>query len=158
MNTVLYIDPKGVVYETRAFSNADIAHLVSDHGLESLSSGDRQFDFWFTPTARRCQRRVNRTATELLLAATGFTARSVPLLRGGVVVATHDADGGLDGLSWEQLDQLARISRTLTKRDFRVLDRRFNRADNRLRRRPATPATPGAVPAETTEQRESVRQ
>lgn len=155
MNTVLYIDPKGVVYETRAFSKADIAHLVSDYGLESLSSGDRQFDFWFTPTTRRCQRRVNRSATELLLAATGFTAKNVPLLRGGVVVATHDTEGDLDGLSWEQLDQLARISRTLTKRDFRVLDRRFNRADARLRRRPATPA---AVPAATTEQRESVRQ
>ena len=155
MNTVLYIDPKGVVYETRAFSKADIAHLVSDYGLESLSSGDRQFDFWFTPTTRRCQRRVNRSATELLLAATGFTAKNVPLLRGGVIVATHDTDGDLDGLSWEQLDQLARASRMLTKRDFRVLDRRFNRADARLRRRPAAPA---AVPAQTiVEQRESVR-
>lgn len=154
MNTVLYVNPKGVVYETRAFSKADIADLVSDYGLESLSSGDRQFDFWFTPTTRRCQRRVNRSATELLLAATGFAAKNVPLLRGGVVVATHDSDGDLDGLSWEQLDHLARISRTLTKRDYRVLSRRFNGADNRLRRRPATPA---AAPAATVEQRESVR-
>ncbi|MGE2717968.1 hypothetical protein ACQI4L_28235 [Mycolicibacterium litorale] len=154
MNTVLYVNPKGVVYETRAFSKADVAELVSDYGLESLSSGDRQFDFWFTPTARRCQRRINRTATGLLLAATGFTARNVPLLRGGVVVATHDADGDLDGLSWEQLDRLARMSRLLTKRDDRILTRRSNRADNRLRRRPATPV---AVPAETADTRETVR-
>lgn len=155
MNTVLYVNPNGVVYETRAFSKADIADLVSDYGLESLSSGDRQFDFWFTPATRRCQRRVNRSATELLLAATGFTASNVPLLRGGVVVATHDSDGDLDGLSWEQLDHLAKSSRSLTKREYRVLNRRFNRVDSRLRRRPATPA---AVPAKTVEHRESVRQ
>ncbi|WP_197374812.1 hypothetical protein [Mycolicibacterium baixiangningiae] len=155
MNTVLYVNPKGVVYETRAFSKADIADLVSDYGLKNLSSGDRQFDFWFTPTTRRCQRRVNRTATELLLAATGFTASNVPLLSGGVVVATHDSDGDLDGLSWQQLDQLAQSIRTLTKRECRVLTRRFNRADGRLRRRPATPA---AVPAQPVEHRESVRQ
>ncbi|MFS0897591.1 hypothetical protein [Mycolicibacterium litorale] len=154
MNTVLYINPKGVVYETRAFSKADIAELVSDYGLESLSSGDRQFDFWFTPTTRRCQRRVNRTATGLLQSATGFTARNVPLLRGGVVVATHDADGHLDGLSWEQLDRLARMSRSLTARDHRILTRRSNRADARLRRRPATPA---ALQPETADRRETVR-
>lgn len=154
MNTVLYINPVGVVGETRAFSKAEIADLVSDYGLESLSSGDRQFDFWFTPTTRRCQRRVNRSATELLLAATGFTAKNVPLLRGGVVVATHDTDGDLDGLSWEQLDQLTAISRTLAQRDLRVLDRRCNRADAALRRRSATPA---AVSAQTVEQRQPVR-
>lgn len=154
MNTVLYINPVGVVGETRAFSKAEIADLVSDYGLESLSSGDRQFDFWFTPTTRRCQRRVNRSATELLLAATGFTAKNVPLLRGGVVVATHDTDGDLDGLSWEQLDQLTAISRTLAQRDLRVLDRRCNRADAALRRRSATPA---AVSAQTVVQRRPVR-
>lgn len=154
MNTVLYINPKGVVYETRAFSNADIAELVSDYGLESLSSGDRQFDFWFTPAARRCQRRINRSATGLLLSVTEFSARNVPLLQGGVVVATHDADGDLDGLSWEQLDRLGRLSRSLSKRDHRILTRRCDRIDNRMRRRPATPA---AVPAETVEHRESVR-
>lgn len=154
MNTVLYINAKGVVYETSAFSKADVADLVSDRGLESLSSGDRQFVFWFTPAPRGCQRRVNRSATELLLATTGFTAKNVPLLRGGVVVATHDADGDLDGLSWAQLDHLAATSRTLSKRDYRILDRRFNSADARLRRRPAAPAS---VPAQTVEQREPVR-
>lgn len=141
MNTVLYVSPDGVVYETRAYSNTDIAKLVSDYGLENLGSGDRQFDFWFTPTTRRCQRRVNRRATELLLATTGFTAKTVPLLHGAVVVATHDADGDLDGLSWQQLDELAQLNRGLSKRDHRVLSRRIERAERR-RQRPAKPAVP----------------
>ena len=84
MNTVLYFSPDDVVYETRAYTNSDIAELVHNYGLESLTSADRQFDFWFTPTTRRCRRKVNRSATELLLATTQFTAKTVPLLRGGV--------------------------------------------------------------------------
>ena len=104
MNTVLYFSPNGVVYETHAYSSADIAELIHDCGLESLTSSDRQFDFWFTPSTRRCPRKVNRSATEMLLATTRCTAKTVPLLRGGVVVATHDAAGELDGLSWQQLD------------------------------------------------------
>ena len=66
MNTILYFSPDGVVYETSAYSNADIVGLVHDYGLESLTSTDRQFDFWFTPTTRRCRRTVNRSATEML--------------------------------------------------------------------------------------------
>ena len=127
MNTVLYFSPNGVVYETRAYSNADIAELVDNYGLESLTSTDRQFDFWFTPSTRACRRKVNRSATEMLLATTRFTAKTVPLLRGGVVVATHDSAGELDGLSWQQLDRLIQNSFTLTRRDDRVLSRRITR-------------------------------
>ena len=134
MNTILYFSPTGVAYETRAYSKADIAELVNDFGLESLTSTDRQFDFWFTPSTRQCQRRPNRRATGLLLATTRFTAKTVPLLRGGVVVATHDSDGDLDGLSWQQLDLLAQRSRSLTERDDRVLSRRIT-DDARRRRR-----------------------
>jgi hypothetical protein len=125
MNSVLYFSPKGEVYETRAYSNADIADLVNDCGLECLTSTDRQFDFWFTPSLRRCHRRANLSATEMLLATTRFTAKSVPLLRGSVVVATHDADGRLDGLSWQQLDVLAQRYATVSKRDDRLLSRRI---------------------------------
>ncbi|ORB17084.1 hypothetical protein [Mycobacterium noviomagense] len=134
MNTVLYFSPTGLAFETRAFSKADIADLVNDCGLESLTSTDGQFDFWFTPSTQRCQRRPNRSATELLLATTRFTAKTVPLLRGGVVVATHDSDGDLDGLSWQQLDRLVQRSRSLTKRDDRVLNRRIMRDLRRQRR------------------------
>jgi hypothetical protein len=134
MNTILYFSPNGVAYQTCAYSKADIAELVNDYRLESLTSTDRQFDFWFTPSTRGCQRRPNRRATELLLATTRFTAKTVPLLRGGVVVATHDSDGDLDGLSWQQLDLLVQRSRSLTERDDRVLSRRITRDARRQRR------------------------
>jgi hypothetical protein len=68
------------------------------------------------------------------LATTNFTAKTVPLLRGCIVVATHDSDGDLDGLSWEQLDLLALRNRALTKRDERVLDRRIAREERRQKR------------------------
>lgn len=134
MNTILYFSLNGVAYETRAYSKADIAELVNDYGLESLTSTDRQFDFWFAPSTRWCQRRPNRRATGLLLATTGFTAKTVPLLRGGVVVATHDSDGDLDGLSWQQLELLTRFSRTITRRDDWVLNRRIAHDDRRQQR------------------------
>jgi hypothetical protein len=134
MNTVLYFSPSGVAYETQAYTTADIAELVSDYGLESLTSTDRQFDFWFTRSTQRCQRRPNRAAIRLLLATTNFTAKNVPLLRGCVVVATHDSDGDLDGLSWEQLDLLAQRNDALSKRDDRMLDRRIAQDERRQRR------------------------
>jgi hypothetical protein len=138
MNTVLYFSPNDVVYETRAYSNADIAQLVDDHGLESLTSPDRPFDFWFTPSTstQRCRRKVNRSATEMLLATTQFTAKTVPLLRGGVVLATHNSAGELDGLSWQELDVLIQNSCTLTRRDERVLSRRITRDAKRQKRNP----------------------
>lgn len=149
MNTVLYFSAHGAVYETRAYTQADITGLVHDQGLQSLTSADRQFDFWFSPTSRRCQRSVNRRATELLLATTSFDAKTVPLLRGCIVVATHDADGDLDGLSWAQLELLARRDRTVTARDERILDRRIAR-DRRRQRRIGKDAAARLVPAPRT--------
>ncbi|KWX68032.1 hypothetical protein [Mycobacterium sp. NAZ190054] len=134
MNTVLYFSANGAVYETRAYTKADIDKLVQDQGLHCLTSADHQFDFWFSPSARGCQRRTNQFATELLMATTDFTARTVPLLRGSVVVATHDADGDLDGLSWQQLDALAAHHRAVSKRDERLLQRRILRDERRLQR------------------------
>jgi hypothetical protein len=131
MNTVLYLSVDGAVYETRAYTPADIDRLIHDHQLECLSSADRQFDFWFSPAAAGCQRRVNRTATELLLATTSFTPKDVPLLRGCVVIATHDHDGDLDGLSWQQLDLLSEAERSLPEREARRLRRRIDRDDRR---------------------------
>ncbi|MBX7448785.1 hypothetical protein GR927_12370 [Mycolicibacterium sp. 3033] len=141
MNTILYFSTKGLVYETRAYTRADIDRLVQDRGLQSLTSADRQFDFWFSSSTGRCQGRVNRHATELLLATTNFTAKNVPLLRGAVVVATHDSDGDLDGLSWQQLEVLAQRIRSISDRDERRLTRRIVRD---VRRRGAT--VPAAVP------------
>jgi hypothetical protein len=67
----------------------------------------------------------------MLLATTRFTAKTVALLRGGVVVATHDSAGELDGLSWQQLELLIENSCTLTRRDDRVLSRRITRDEKR---------------------------
>ena len=71
----------------------------------------------------------------------------MPLLRGCVVVATHDADGDLDGLSWQQLDLLVERSRALTSRDDRVLSRRIAR-DIRTQQRaePGVPVEVGTRP------------
>ena len=140
MNTVLYFSATGAVYETRAYTTADIDRLIQDQGLHCLTSADNQFDFWFSPSARGCQRRTNQFATELLLATTDFTAKTVPLMRGGVVVATHDADGDLDGLSWQQLEVLARHTRSVSTRDERTLRRRIVREDRLQRREAAIPA------------------
>lgn len=142
MNTVLYLSANGAVYETRAYTQADITQLVQDQSLQCLTSADRQFDFWFSPAPRGCQRRINRTATELLMATTTFTARSVPLLRGTIVVATHDADGDLNGLSWTQLDLLAQRNRTVSARDERIINRRIARDERLLRRTHKAPVQP----------------
>jgi hypothetical protein len=144
MNTVLYFSASGTVYETQAYTKADVDRLIQDQGLSCLTSADRQFDFWFSPSTRGCQRRVNRAATELLLNTTQLNAKSVPLLRGAVVIATHDSDGDLDGLSWQQLDQLAALSRPLSKRDERILNRRILR-ENRRERPAVAPVAPAPV-------------
>ena len=141
MNTVLYFSTTGDVYETRAYTTADIDKLVENHGLQCLTSADRQFDFWFSPSTQRCQRRPNRKATELLLATTTFTAKTVPLLRGCIVVATHYEDGELDGLSWQQLDLLVGKRRALTRRDERALNRRILRDERAQQRSIPHPAT-----------------
>jgi hypothetical protein len=146
MNTVLYCSANGAIYETSAYTNADIDQLVHSQGLQCLTSADGQFDFWFSPSTRRCQRRVNRPATELLLATTPFTAKNVPLLRGAVVIATHDSEGDLDGLSWQQLDLLAERNHSVTKRDERVLNRRVSKESRRGDALP-TRATPPRVAA-----------
>lgn len=149
MNTILYFSPGGVAYQTTAYSNADIVRLVHDYGLESLTSADRQFDFWFAPLTRHCRRTFNRNATEMLLATTRFTAKTVPLLFGAVVVATHDSVGDLDGLSWKQLNLLSERAAALTRRDDRVLSRRIKREARRMQ----SPPTANVVTGRYAEQR-----
>jgi hypothetical protein len=52
-------------------------------------------------------------------------------------VATHDSAGDLHGLSAQQLELLVQNSRTLTRRDDRVLGRRIKRDLRRLQNQPA---------------------
>ncbi len=64
-------------------------------------------DFWFSPRPGPVPRDVNRAATALLLSAASFHAGSVPLLRGRVIVTTHDPDGAVAGLADEQIMAMA---------------------------------------------------
>ncbi|MGJ6127425.1 hypothetical protein QN239_33130 [Mycolicibacterium sp. Y3] len=105
----------------------DIADLIRECDLEALTSGDASIDFWFTPSTRSSHRRVNRKATEIYLATTGFTPRNVPLMRGIVVLAAHDAAGGLASLTDQQIDTLAgHVERTPWWQDL-VLAMRYAR-------------------------------
>lgn len=131
---VLHVCHNECLYKVRLHSVVDIADLVRDDHLEALTSSDRSLDFWISPSTRPFHRRVNRTATGLLLSVTGFTARNVPFLCGDVVVASHDSAGELAGLSEAQFERL--INTELAAREEWTLGRRFA-ADERQRRREA---------------------
>ena len=77
--------------------------------IESLATASAfgHLDFWFTFWPGPVPRDVNRPATELLLAVTEFGARTVPLLRGPVMITSHDSEGGLAALTDEQITQVA---------------------------------------------------
>jgi hypothetical protein len=150
MNTVLYFSANGAVFETQAFGKADLDQLIQSRHLQHLTSGNGQFDFWFSPTTPRCQRRVNTKATELLMATSSFTAKSVPLLHGCVVVASHDHDGDLDGLSWQQLDSLMAEYAGVTARQARRLGKRVLREDARRKAEPTRKLPAPAAPRRET--------
>jgi hypothetical protein len=133
---VIHLIPHGVVDAIRIRSVADIAEVVRDRYVDSLTSADGRINFWFSPSLRESQV-LNRRATELLLLATGFTASTVPLLRGQVLLASHDSSGSLTGLTDDCLDQLQR-PHTRSWRDRWVLERRFKN-DAQARRGGATP-------------------
>lgn len=129
MHTVLYFSPQHLAYETRVFDLSDIAELTGGHLLDSLASADRQFDFWFDSSLPGSTRPVNLDATEILMATTCFNPRTVPLLRGGVVVGTHRPDGTLGSIDRNQLDQLTQRSCVVLPRHERALARRIARED-----------------------------
>lgn len=67
-----------------------------------------ELDFWFSPWPGLVPRAVNKPATELLLSASStLRPRTVPLLRGRVLVMTHDTDGELAGLTDEKIRAIA---------------------------------------------------
>ena len=92
MIQVLHASHNGELYKRRVLSADDIADLIRETSVETLTN-TAGIDFWFTPSTHRAHRRVNRSATELLLATTRFTASNVPLMRGIVVLAAHDGAG-----------------------------------------------------------------
>ena len=129
MHTVLYFSSQHIAYETRVFDVADIAELVGGRLVDSLASADRQFDFWFDSSLRGNSRPVNLDATEILLATTQFSPRTVPLLRGGVVVGTHQSDGSLGSINQKQLNDIVEQNCVVLARHERALTRRIARED-----------------------------
>lgn len=118
------------LYKAEVCGVADVADLVGDNRLQSLSSSDGTIDYWFSRPDPRVH--VNLRATQLLLATTRFTAHQVPLLHGPIVIASHDSDGKLASLTDEQFTRL--INAEPSWRENFVLARRFNR-DVRAARR-----------------------
>jgi hypothetical protein len=87
----------------------DLAGYLSGH-VESISttSDFGPLTFWFAPTRHPVPRDVNRSATELLLAATRQChARTAPFIRGRVVLTAHDGRGELANLTQRQITQIA---------------------------------------------------
>ena len=132
MFQMLHASENGNLYRVELDGLADIADLVQEDRLESLTSTDCTIDFWLTPSLHLSNRQVNRTATELLLATTRFSARSVPLLRGNIVLASHESDGSLAGLTDAQIRWL--VDTEPTRRDEWTLARRFSDDERRQRR------------------------
>ncbi|WP_293002575.1 hypothetical protein [Mycobacterium sp.] len=139
MNQILLASHNGSLYELKVLSEFDVADLVRVDRPEVLSSTDGAIDFWFAHNPRVA---VNCGATEMLLASTRFTAHEVPLLRGDVVVATHDAAGKLAGLNDIQIKQL--LTTDPSRQETRILARRFSSdrtAQRRQARRDSTEAS-----------------
>jgi hypothetical protein len=123
------------LYKITLCGIADIADLVRDNRLRVLTSTDSTIDFWF-PT-HNARVRVNRHATELLLATTRFTAHDVPLLRGDIVMTGHDSAGNPASLTDINMRRL--INSEPSWREERILGRRVSR-DRRAQRKARTAA------------------
>jgi hypothetical protein len=132
MFQTLHAGLDGNLYNVELDGMADIADLVCEEHLESPTSTDGVIDFWLTPSLQPSHRHVNGTASELSLATTRFSARSVPPLRGDIVLAGHDSDGSLAGLTDAQIHWL--VNSEPSRHDKRVLAHRFSRDERRQRR------------------------
>lgn len=119
------------LYLTRLGGVGDIAHRVRDHRMETITSTDRSIVVWFT--VHQGIRTVNRPVTEILIAATGFTASDVPLLRGNAVITGCDEEGRPADLSDEQVCWLAGL-REARGRAAWILQRRYAQERRAARR------------------------
>lgn len=145
--SALYASHNQHLYTAGIRTLADIAELSrGGPRLETLSSTDNTFIFWFNTAdhhhGRTQQPRVNLRATELLLATTQFTGRDVPLLRGDIVITGRDSHGDFADLTDIQIRQL--VNNTTGWRDTLLLTRRLDR-DLRRQRRHARKAHPANI-------------
>lgn len=115
-----------------------IRFQIKETHVEALTSSCGQFDFWFSPSLRAGNRRINRLATSMLFTVTTFTATQVPLMHGIVIVTSHNAAGEPTGLTMEQCQRLGTASYDLPRRAACVLAWRFKQHERRHRRQLAT--------------------
>ena len=85
------------------------APYPADSFVESFATAGPlgRLDFWFSRWPGQQPRAVNRPATELFMYAAKLRPRTVPILRGRVIVVSHDSHGGLAGLTNEQIRAIA---------------------------------------------------
>lgn len=121
MVQTLHASHNGSFYLTQLRGVIDVADLVREHRLETLTTANGRIVFWFS--AHQTIRLVNRQAVKLLLSTTNLTARQVPLLLGNVVLSGRDAGGELADLTDEQARWLVNVE--LGVRDEWILGRRF---------------------------------
>ncbi|MFN6547947.1 hypothetical protein [Mycolicibacterium nivoides] len=127
----LHASTNKCLYKARIHGVADIEDTIRAQRLETITSPGGSLVFWFSPY--RTIQVLNHVGVEMLLAASDFTARDVPLLYGGVVVSGRDAAGRLASLTDEQMRWLINVEPGC--REDWVLSRRFARAEKELRRR-----------------------
>lgn len=133
MFQAVHASHNGLLYRVELQGTGDIADLVREHRLETVTTRAGGV-FWFTPATHSSHMQLNRPATELLLATTTFTARQVPLLRGNIVITGIDTHGDPAGLTDRQLHYLANVEPN--RRQLWALSRRYTR-DYRAQRRAA---------------------
>ncbi len=131
MNTVLYFSVYGAVYETRAYTTADINQLVHDHGLHCSDLRRSAVRLLVQPVGTLVPASRESEGNRTPAGHNSFHPQDSSSAAWMCRRRHHDADGELDGLSWQQLDRLARRDRSLTKQQRRALGRHINRADGR---------------------------
>lgn len=129
MHQALLASHNQCVYTFGFEGRNEVANWVRERDIEALTSSCGRFDFWTSPLLR-CGRLqpINRPAIRMLMGVTGFTGADVPILRGAIVITSHDAAGEITGLTPEHIDQLVDMGCRLNRRrDEWALDLRCGR-------------------------------
>jgi hypothetical protein len=138
MYSALLVPPGGDVREVTMYSPDAIAAILRDPHVDCLTSDDGLIDFWFRPSIPT-RYRPNPHATEFLLVNSSFTAKTVPLLYGSVIICSRSAEGrlmGLTALDHQQLHSSSRLARRRLQWRSRVhSDAAIPQSPARLRRR-----------------------
>lgn len=126
MYSALLISAAGDMQELTVYSVDAVAAIVGDRWVDCLTSSDGVLDFWFG-SVTSVRGGPNWRATGLLLTASGFSARTVPLLYGTVLVCSRSTEGQLLGLTGQHREQLRPpgwLSRWWVRRRFAHTGRR----------------------------------